>query len=125
MTDEEKKAREKKLNDLRWVLSTPQGRRFLWGLMADCRVFNDRFYSDERQSEYMKGRRIIGQDLFHDILEAEPNSYLKMQQEQDAKEVREVIKLEKNIKEKLKNPTQIDSPSLPNTELVTGQGATR
>jgi hypothetical protein len=45
-----------------------------------------------------------------------------MVQENEAKETREEIKVDREIKDKLKHPTKIGSPSLPNTGEVKSNG---
>jgi hypothetical protein len=119
---ENTKERDKWLNDIRWVLSTPQGRRFYWGMMAECRAFKEEFISDTNLCYFNKGKKKIGLDMYYDLLEAEPKAYLQMLQENEAQKTREDIKTEKQIKEKQRNPYKIDSPSLPNTEAEMSVG---
>jgi hypothetical protein len=120
MVDE--KDRKKWLQDVKWVLSTPQGRRFYWGLMARCKAFKDGFVESTNLSYFQKGQRTIGIGMLEDLLEADSSKYLQMVQENDAKETREDIKVNREIKDKLKNPTKISSPILPNTETVKSTG---
>ena len=116
------KERDKWLNDVRWVISTPQGRRFYWGLMAQCKAFKEEFIAESNRCYFEKGKKKIGLDMFYDLLEAEPKAYMQMVQENDAQKTREDLKTEKKIQEKINNPFKIDSPSLPNTEVEMSYG---
>jgi len=122
---EEKRIKDQKRNDLKWVLSTPQGRRFIWGLMSEGNIFNERYHTDSNYNFVTKGVRMFCQNIFNDVLQAEPEAYLKMIQENEAKKVRENIKQEKQISGKINNPLKIDSPSLPNTEAEMSMGGSR
>ena len=114
----EDKEHKKWIQDIKFVLSTPQGRRVYWGLMSRCKAFKDGFVESTNLSYFQKGQRTIGIGMLEDLLEADPNKYLQMINENEAKETREEIKEKRIIKDKLKNPTKISSPSLPNTEAV-------
>jgi len=122
---QEKLKKDQWLNDIRQVLSTAQGRRFYWGLMSRCKAFSDEYIADTNLCYFKKGQRSIGISMLNELLEAEPKMYLQMIQEQEAKEVRENIKQEKQVNGKLKNPLKIDSPSLPNTEVEMSMGGSR
>jgi hypothetical protein len=47
-------------NDLRSVMSTPEGRRFVWGLLEHCGVFGPSYASDANATSYNEGRRAVG-----------------------------------------------------------------
>lgn len=115
MTDEEKRELDKKRNDLKWVVSTPQGRRFYWRVMSECKSFKIAFIPDPYQTNYINGRKSVGLDLYHDLLDAEPNAFVTMQNENKAQDTRKDLKVKRDVRDKLSNPTKIDSPSLPNT----------
>ena len=120
--DNETKEHKKWIQDVKYVLSSPQGRRVYWGLMARCKSFKDGFVESTNLSYFQKGQRTIGLGMLNDLLESDPTKYLQMVQENDAKDTREEIKEKRNIKDKLKNPTKISSTSLPNTEPETSTG---
>ena len=120
--NEETKERKKWLQDIKWVLSTPQGRRLYWGLMARCKTFKDDYVADTNLSYFMKGRRTFGLGMREDVLDSDPNKYMQMIQENDAGRTRDDIKTDRVIKDKIKNPTKISSPSLPNTEQDVSNG---
>lgn len=122
MNDEEKRNLDRKRNDLRWVVSTPQGRRFYWELMSTCHPFVDKYVESIGLTNYLKGARSVGLNMYHDLLDADPDSFTRMLNENKAKNTREEIKVARRIKEKVTNPTKIDSPVLPNTETEMSNG---
>jgi hypothetical protein len=50
-------------NDLLTVLSTPEGRRFVWGLVAQCGCFVQSFNGDALATAFNEGRRSVGLSL--------------------------------------------------------------
>lgn len=67
-------------NDLKFLLSSKQGRRFLWKQLEFCRVFSTSFTGNS-QTFFNEGMRNVGLKLFNDILKAEPESFAVMQRE--------------------------------------------
>lgn len=82
----EKLSREKELNDLRFLLSTDQGRRFVWRYLEICGVYKSSF-TGSSETFFLEGQRNIGLKLIADIMDADPEAYIKMQ-----KQNREVLK---------------------------------
>ncbi len=78
-TKEESK-RDQELNDTAHVLSSVQGRRFLWRLLGVCHVFKTSFTGNST-TFFNEGKRDIGLRVLGDINEASPDGYLKMMQE--------------------------------------------
>ena len=76
----EKTGRERDLEDLRGILSTKSGRRFIWRLLAASELFavaevmNASIYA-------LEGKRKLGKLLFNDVMEAAPEAYLLMMKE--------------------------------------------
>ena len=64
-----KQTRERELNDIRKVLTLPEGRRLLWRIMSEAETFIAP--ATEKQ--------IIGMRLFNDIMKANPEMFLQMQ----------------------------------------------
>lgn len=64
-------------NDLRFLLSTDQGRRFIWGMLEKCGVFKSSF-TGSSETFFLEGQRNIGLKLMSDIMRVDPESYLKM-----------------------------------------------
>lgn len=84
------KRRERELSDIRFVLKSPEGRRFYWRLMEKGRVFHDVFCGDSTNgTNYNLGRQSISRDFLNDLLEAKPEAYVQMQQEREAEDENE------------------------------------
>lgn len=83
----ELRARQRELNDLRIVMSTREGRRFLWRLMGHCQVFGS-VMDEGGRIQYNSGRQDVGHFVMDEALEANPTSFLAMMKEanQEAKE---------------------------------------
>jgi hypothetical protein len=64
-------------NDLRFLLATDQGRRFIWKLLEMCGVFKSSF-TGSSETFFLEGQRNIGLKLLSDIMRVDPDSYLKM-----------------------------------------------
>ena len=63
--------------DFKVLADTPEGRRFLWRLLAECGVHHGSFGTDALSMAYREGRRSIGlfvQNMFRDM----PDQYLLM-----------------------------------------------
>lgn len=75
----EDKARQR-VNDYQTVLASPQGRRLLWGIISDAGVFG-KCFTGNSNTFYNLGKKEFGLDILSDIIEADPNAYLKAQAE--------------------------------------------
>ena len=76
-----KRRKERELSDARFILKYVEGRRFCKALLEDCGVFKDTFYGDVNSHLVNTGRRQIGLNLWHLLLEAKPESFFQMIQE--------------------------------------------
>ena len=63
MTDKEKRIEE--LGDLRHVMTSAQGRRFVWRFLADAQIFGT-CYTGNSQTYYNEGRREYALKYFAD-----------------------------------------------------------
>lgn len=79
--ENEKAGRQRDLNDLLWVLSDRRGRRFIWRLLAKCGVFKSSFTGNST-TFFNEGQREIGLWATADIMEARPEAYVEMIQEE-------------------------------------------
>lgn len=75
-----KTVRDQQVEDIRFLLGTPQGRRFFWRYLDECGVFKTSFTGNS-QTFFLEGSRNIGLKLLSDINESAPESYLLMQKE--------------------------------------------
>lgn len=87
----EKRADEQAHEDLRELLQHPCGRRFLWRQLAACSVWQTSFHPSGQQFAANEGRRSVGVELMTQIIEADPQGWISLQQEQlDAERKRAV-----------------------------------
>jgi len=73
--------RDNELEEVRQLLRTPYGRKFLWRVISECGVFKTLSYDEELGMAIKSGRRDIGLWLLREIDEADKNGYLKLIQE--------------------------------------------
>ncbi len=86
----ERRKRESELNDLRSVMDTRQGRRFIWRYLSDAGVFRQSFvFGQADATSFNEGRRSLGLALLADIHELDPAVYLTMATEARNEERRE------------------------------------
>jgi hypothetical protein len=67
-------------HDLEWVMSTEQGRRFVWRLLSECKMFHD-IVGDGHIAFRQIGRRQVGLFITDLITQHVPDSYMLMQTE--------------------------------------------
>lgn len=63
--------------DLKFLLASDQGRRFIWNMLEKCGVFKSSF-TGSSETFFLEGQRNIGLKLMSDIMRVDPDSYLKM-----------------------------------------------
>jgi hypothetical protein len=73
--------RERDTDDLKSVLSTVQGRRFVWKYLEKCGVYTTSFSESPHRTMFLEGQRNIGLMLMADINAADPYLYVKMMNE--------------------------------------------
>lgn len=76
----EARRRQREQDDLRMVLSTESGRRFMWRLISYCGVFESRWDGSSR-IHMTEGQRVVGLHLMDEILEADSSLMVMMQTE--------------------------------------------
>jgi len=85
--EEERLQREKELNDLRWVMGSKQGRRFMWRLLSGAGLYRSSFSVEPAVMAFNEGYRNGGLRQLNDIMEACSDRYTEMLVEQkEAKE---------------------------------------
>lgn len=72
--------REDELNDLRWILSDPRGRRFIWKLLTFCKVFES-IWSQSAMIHYLSGQQDVGHYVLAEVGEAHDESIIIMMRE--------------------------------------------
>ncbi len=80
--EKNRQRREEETNDLRAVLSSASGRRFVWRLLERSGVFRSSFNAvSDSYTAFNEGRRNLGLRVLNDILEADPDAFTLMQKE--------------------------------------------
>ncbi|MBN4863291.1 MULTISPECIES: hypothetical protein [Providencia] len=76
-----KQRKEREDDDLKQVMSTEYGRRFIWKTLSASGVFEVSFTSDPYITSFNEGRRNKGLELFNDVMSVCPDLYLVMAEE--------------------------------------------
>lgn len=72
-------------DDLRWVLSTEQGRRFVLRLIeSEAQLHSLSFGGDERATCFREGQRSVGAWLLEESKRVDPHAYMRALNEQFA-----------------------------------------
>lgn len=69
-------------DDLRSVLATEQGRRFMWRLLTQTGVFKSTFTGDN-ETFFLEGQRNIGLFLLQDIMGLCPERFTEMMENEN------------------------------------------
>lgn len=82
LTDEKKKAKERRLQeleDVKFILGTPQGVRFFRRLLESGRVFQTTFTGNS-QTFFLEGHRNLALEFLADVVEATPDKITELMQ---------------------------------------------
>lgn len=66
-------------SQLKYVLSSDQGKAVIWKILGDCRIFQTSF-TGSSETFFLEGKRSIGLNILADIMRVDPESFVKMQQ---------------------------------------------
>lgn len=77
---EAKLRRKQELEDVKFLLSTPAGRKTYWRYLESCGVYRSSFTGNSG-TFFNEGMRSIGLILLADIHEANPEAYIQMMKE--------------------------------------------
>jgi hypothetical protein len=88
VAEEERLQREREANDLRYVMNSKPGRRFVYRLLSGAGLYRLSFNADsDRVTAFNEGARNRGLELLSEIMAACPERYTEMLVEQkEAKE---------------------------------------
>lgn len=95
LTEEQKKQkkaerkRERELSDIRFVIKSPEGRRFYWRVMEEGGVFLDPYQPETNPTYYGLGRQSVSRKFLNELLEAKPEGLSQMQQERESEDTSE------------------------------------
>ena len=81
LTEAQRRVRQKEIDDVKKILKTPEGRRFIWKLWSVSGIFRNPFHPNSNQHSWNSGRMSIGQELLADINEADGSAFARMQNE--------------------------------------------
>ena len=76
----DERVRERELNDLRVVMATVEGRRFVWRLLEKAGVFRTSFTGNST-TFFNEGMRNMGLMVLGDVHEAAADAYIMMMNE--------------------------------------------
>lgn len=77
--------RRRELDDLRWLMAHPQGRRIVSRLLEETGVNRTSFNHSGSVMAFNEGRRQIGLFLTAEVLEASADGYMKLLKEYQGK----------------------------------------
>lgn len=77
--------RNREIEDLKWLLAHPQGRRFITRLLEITGVSRTSFNHSGSVMAFNEGRRDIGLFITAEMLEAAPEGYFKLLKEYQGK----------------------------------------
>lgn len=81
ISDAQKRVRQKEIDDIKTVLKTPEGRRFIWRIWAMAGMFREPFNPNSNQTGWNLGRMSIGRDILDDVNAADWTAFARIQQE--------------------------------------------
>jgi hypothetical protein len=96
--DKTKKAKEREKRDMLAVLSSPEGRRFLWRIMDFCGAFRSPFSESPEYTNFNAGMQNVGLFIFDEITKANVAAFSQMQREHAAEKKQDEIETEKELK---------------------------
>jgi hypothetical protein len=73
--------RRKELEDLRWLLGHPQGRRIVVRLLDEAGVYRSSFNHSGSVMAFNEGKRHVGLFLIAELTEASPDGFMKVLKE--------------------------------------------
>lgn len=79
-TNKERRQREQELNDIRHLLQTRQGRRFLWRMLSRCNCFST-IWEPSAKIHFNAGVQDVGFFLLGEITAANEDAFLLMMKE--------------------------------------------
>lgn len=78
--------RRKELEDLKWLMAHPQGRRIVSRLLEEAGVNRTTFNHSGSVMAFNEGKRHVGLFLTAEVLEASPEGYFKLLKEYQGKD---------------------------------------
>lgn len=80
--NKEHKLLQREIDDgLKWIMATPQGRRWMWHHLSSLGPFQSPFGVDPHMTYFAGGRQNVGLQLIAEIHRVSPAQYTVMSQE--------------------------------------------
>lgn len=79
----ERLARKTEIADLKWLMSSKQGRRIMWRLLEMSGPFRMSFDTNAMRMAFNEGSRNMGNRLFNEVMTLCPEMYPVMAKEQE------------------------------------------
>jgi hypothetical protein len=79
--EKEKQAKDKRKRDVKKVLSTAEGRRFIWDLIGRGCIFNSIYSPDTHEMARLEGRRQLALEIFLEVNNEHTDAYIQIQAE--------------------------------------------
>lgn len=95
---EEKRLKERELNDMRKLLKMPEFRRFLWEMLSICGLYRNPFNPNASVTSFQCGAQDIGQQLLRKINLADMYIFSQIQEEFLSEQRSREIEREKETK---------------------------
>jgi hypothetical protein len=89
LIERDKRKRDRELSDIRFILKTPEGRRFYWRVLAEGEMWKVDFNGDVNQLIFQTGMKNMSAIFMKDLLAAKPEAFIQMQQEYASEQVGE------------------------------------
>lgn len=70
-----------RLDYLKGVLASPQGRAWVWDMLSMCGVFHNPMRADAADTAFACGEMNVGQKILADVVRADPGAYVTMMNE--------------------------------------------
>lgn len=78
---DDQRVRLQQVEDFKWLMAHKQGRRLMWRWLDKCGVFRTSMTGNSH-TFFNEGRRDIGLQLMHEVMELTPDAFAQMQKEQ-------------------------------------------
>lgn len=72
-----KLSRRQEVDDLKFIMSSKEGRRFIWRLLTHCGVYRS-IWSNSAAIHYNSGMQDVGHFVQAEVIDAAEGSYLQM-----------------------------------------------
>jgi len=75
----DRRSQERESDDLKWLMSSKQGRRFMWRLLSKAHISRSSFVAPNAMTvSFLEGERNIGAYFQGQVLNDCPNRYIEM-----------------------------------------------